>query len=500
MTPVREKFPTGLARGHLAWTIATTSVALLVLLGTLSAGIVYSRQQSRAHILANFELRGTSSATFVSEFLMQQATREQQTAERFLSGERVSSEQFRLVVSAFGSNAAVLLDSSGRLLDIVPSDPSLVGHPLAAHYAHLKTAEHGKPAISNVVPSAARGTPVTAVAVPFSTARGRRVFSAAYNASNSALGRFVEHTVPYRPHEVILVDGSGHVIAASPATTASTVAQADPWLARAAARASHGSIPGAPTPTTFAETPISGTSWKLLMAVPNSRLYVSIAGWTQWIPWLVLALVSVLGTLLVALFARSLADRARLTLLSTRLEQIARTDALTGLLNRRALNEHLARAAAHARRRDEPLSLMMIDLDRFKETNDEFGHEAGDHVLCSFANCLRDALRADDIYGRWGGDEFLVALPATDSDSALTAAARLQDCAQALQLGEIGLPDGIPFSIGISTSTETTPAELVREADVVLYEAKSDGHRGYTARESSSAFGGAASGNSRLIP
>ncbi|HTD08249.1 MAG TPA: GGDEF domain-containing protein [Solirubrobacteraceae bacterium] len=477
MTPVREKFPTGLARGHLAWTIATASLALLVLLGTLSAGIVYSRQQSRAHILSSFELRGTSSATFVSEFLMQQATREQQTAQRFLSGERVSSEQFRLVVSAFGSNAAVLLDSSGRLLDIVPSDPSLLGHPLASRYTHLETAEHGQPAISNVVASAARATPVTAIAVPFATARGRRVFSTAYNADNSALGRFVQHTVPNQPHEVILVDGDEHVIAASPATTASTLAQADPGLARAATHASHGSVAGAHTPTTFAETPVPGTSWKLLIAVPNSRMYASIAGWTQWIPWLVLVLVSILGTLLVALFARSLADRARLTLLSTKLEQIARTDSLTGLLNRRALGEHLARAAAHARRRDEPLSLMMIDLDRFKETNDEFGHKAGDQVLCAFAGCLSDALRADDIYGRWGGDEFLVALPATDSDSAQRAAARLRSCAQALELGEIGLPNGIPFSIGVATSTETTPAELVREADSVLYEAKADGHR-----------------------
>jgi diguanylate cyclase (GGDEF)-like protein len=477
MTTVIEKIPTGLARGRLAWPIAIASLALLVLLGTLSAGIVLSRQQSRAHILSSFELRGTSSATFVSEFLMQQATREQQTARQFLSSAHVSPEHFRLVVSAFGSNAAVLLDSSGRLLDIVPSDPSLVGHPLAGRYAHLQAAEDGRSAISNVVASAARATPVTAIAVPFSTARGRRVFSAAYDASNSALGRFVQGTVPSEPHEVLLLDSNGHVIAASPATSATTLAQVDPALARAAAHASHGSVGGARTPTTFADTPVPGTSWKLLIAVPNSRMYASIAGWTQWIPWLVLALVSILGTLLVALFARSLADRARLTLLSTRLEQIARTDALTGLLNRRALNEHLARAAAHARRRDEPLSLMMIDLDHFKETNDEFGHEAGDQVLCAFAGCLRDALRADDIYGRWGGDEFLVALPATDGESAQTAAQRLLRCAQAVKLEKIGLPDGIPFSIGLSTSTETTPAELVRAADIVLYEAKSDGHR-----------------------
>jgi diguanylate cyclase (GGDEF)-like protein len=307
---------------------------------------------------------------------------------------------------------------------------------------------------------------VTAIAVPFSTPYGRRVFSAAYDASGSALGRFVEHTIPYRQHEVLLVDGNGRLVAASPETSATTLVQADPALARAAAHASHGPVAGATTPTTFADTPVAGTPWRLLIAVPNSRLYASISGWTQFVPWLVLALVSILGALLVALFARSLSDRARLTALSATLEQVARTDTLTGLLNRRALGEQLARAASHARRHSEPLSVLMVDLDHFKQTNDRF--------VCALADCMRDALRADDIYGRWGGDEFLIALPATDEEHAHIAAARLLDCAQALELGDIGLPEGVPFSVGVATATQSAPVELVRAADVALYEAKSE--------------------------
>jgi GGDEF domain-containing protein len=426
------------AHGHRAWSIALASAALLVLLGTLSAGIVLSRQQSRAHIQSTFALRGSSSANFVSEFLMQQATREQQTAQQFLSARNVSPGRFRLVVAAFGSSAAVLLDSTGHLLEVVPSDPVLVDSPIASRYEHLAAAEHGKLAISNVVPSAARKTPVTAIAVPFSTPQGRRVFSAAYDASSSALGRFVQHTIPYSPHEVLLVDGKGRVVAASPATSAVTLAQVDPALARAVAHAPHGSVPGAKTPTTFADTPVPGTPWRLLIAVPNSRLYGSIAGWTQIIPWLVLALLSVLGALLVALFARSLADRARLTALSATLEQVARTDPLTGLLNRRALNEQLGRAAAQARRREEPLSVLMIDLDRFKQTNDE-----------------------------------LVALPNTDQEHAAIAAERLRQLARELELDDIGMAEGVPFSVGVATAVHATPIELVRAADVILYQAKS---------------------------
>jgi diguanylate cyclase (GGDEF)-like protein len=452
--------------------VGLASLALVALLGTLVGAVVYSQRQSRSHILSTFGLRGTSSAMFVSEFLNQQAQREQQAATQFLSGRRPSSRSFQLVVAAFGSKAAVLLDSKGRLLDIDPAAPALLGHQIAARYAHLTAAEEGQLAVSNVVPSAARKTPVTAIAVPFSTPQGRRVFSAAYGATSSPLERFVEHTVPYRPHEVLLVDGAGNVVASSPATSTATLKQADPQLAHAILRSSRGSVTGAKTPTTFTDSPVAGTSWRLLIAVPDSRLYASTAGWTRLVPWIVLLIVSILGALLVALLDRSLADRARLARLSAALEKTARTDPLTGLLNRRALNEHLTRASAHARRRGEPLSVMMIDLDRFKVTNDRFGHEAGDKVLCAIADCMRDALRADDVYGRWGGDEFLVALPATDRQQADIAAGRLRKLAQGARLSDIGLPDGVPFSVGIATAVEISPIELVRAADIALYEAK----------------------------
>jgi diguanylate cyclase (GGDEF)-like protein len=477
-------YSAGLTRARRLWAVALASLALLLLLGTLATAIVVSQRQSRSHILATFGLRGTSSATFVATYLYQQAAREQQTAEQFLSGPRVPADRFKLAVAAFGSGAAVLLDSSGRLLDVAPSAPRLLGRPIAARYAHLTAAEHGRTAVSNVVPSAARRTAVTAIAVPFSTPSGRRVFSAAYRVSGSALGAFVAHTVPYRAHEVFLVDSSGRLVAASPTTTARTLAAADPRLARAAAHAGHGTVAGAKTPTTFTVAPVPGTSWRLLIAVPDSRLYASIAGWTQMIPWLVFVLVSVLGGLLVALFARSLADRSRLAVLSATLEKTAQTDPLTGLSNRRALTEHLIRGAVHARRRGEPLSVLMIDLDRFKETNDRFGHEAGDQVLCAVADCMREVLRADDVYGRWGGDEFLVAMPATDEAGARTVAERLRAITSAVDLSDIGLPEGIPLSIGAATAVLTSPIELVRAADVELYRAKT-ADRGIAAATSS---------------
>jgi len=451
---------------------ALASLSLILLLGTMASAIVLSQRQARSHILATFGLRGTSSATFISTFFAQQAKREQQSARRFLSARQVSPERFRVVVAAFGSDAAVLLGSGGRLLDVVPEDRSLLGRPIAERYTHLIAAERGRIAVSGVVTSTARRIPVVAVAVPFSSASGRRVFSAAYPTSGSALGAFVDHAIPYPEHEVFLIDAAGRLVAASPRTTAHTLAEADPQLAHAAAHAAHGQVQGAGAPATFTLAAVPGTGWRMLIAVPDSRLYASVGGWTRLVPWLVFALVSVFGVLLVALLTRSLADRARLTALSAKMERTARTDSLTGLFNRRALTEHLIRMAAHARRHEEPLSVLMIDLDRFKQTNDTFGHDAGDRVLCAVAGCMREVLRADDVYGRWGGDEFLIALPATAGDGARAVAERLRTEARAVVLSDIGLSSGVPLSIGVTTAIHANPDDLVRGADVALYQAK----------------------------
>jgi diguanylate cyclase (GGDEF)-like protein len=474
------KSASAIALGHArrSWAVVLASVTLLVLLGSLAAAIVYSQAQSRAQLRTNFALRATSSATLVSEFLEEQAARQQQVARRFLAGPHVSPTRFELAVSAFGGTAAGLLDSRGRLIDVVPSDPALIGRPFVNRYRHFELAERGQIAISNVVKSAVKGLPVTAVAVPYATPRGRRVFSVAYRATGSTLNAFVSHTITYRPHDVLLVDGAGKILASSPKTSASTLAASDPKLARAVAHSTHGALTDNGAPTTFTTASVPGTAWHLVIAVPNSHLYNSLTGWSSVIPWLVFALVTILGVLLVLLFARSIADRARLTKLSATMRRTAQTDSLTGLNNRRALTEQLMRAAARARRHDEPLSVLMVDLDRFKQTNDTFGHDAGDQVLCTIADCMRDVLRGGDIYGRWGGDEFLVALALTDEAGARVTGERLREAARAVELDAIGLPDGIPLSFGVASGVHTSPTELIREADAALYADKADGRRG----------------------
>ena len=461
-----------LSRGRRLRGLTLAAVALALLLGTLATTIVRSQNESRSHLVSNFRLRAESTATLVATYMSQQALHQRESAERFLSGRTVAPESFEMVARAFGSNAAALLDSHGRMLDTVPRDSALRGSQLAERYPHLSRAERGQVTISNLVSATGLAERVTAISVPFQSSQGRRVFSVAYGVGNAGLGVFVDHAITYPQHDVLLLDGSGRLLAASPRTSASNVSQADPRLARASAHASYGAVTGARTASTFASAAVPGTNWRVLLAVPDSKLYGSIGGLASVIPWAVFSIVALFAGLLMILFSRLLADRARLGTLSMELSRMARTDTLTGLLNRRGLNDHLTRVTAHARRRGEPLSVLMIDLDRFKQVNDRFGHDAGDRVLCSLADCMRDVLRAEDVYGRIGGDEFMVILAGADEDAAQAATARLHHAVRQVDLRDVGLPEGIPMSVGSATAVNTHPEQIQRAADVELYRVK----------------------------
>ncbi len=154
---------------------------------------------------------------------------------------------------------------------------------------------------------------------------------------------------------------------------------------------------------------------------------------------------------------------------------LARHDPLTDLPNRRVVDENLARLVARAER-GLPSSLLLIDLDNFKEVNDRVGHAAGDELLRSFARLFLDAVRPGDLVGRIGGDEFVVLLEGTGAEEARTAAERI--CARA---GAVSLPeayDGPPVgaSIGVAlVAGHHEPADVLATADAALYDAKAEG-------------------------
>jgi len=168
------------------------------------------------------------------------------------------------------------------------------------------------------------------------------------------------------------------------------------------------------------------------------------------------------------------------------LESLSRTDALTGLPNRRHVQERLAAVASLAERHASSMAVVVIDVDHFKWVNDLHGHAAGDAVLRELGNRLAARVRGGEMVGRWGGEEFLAVLPMTEAPGASVLAERLR---QIIADEPYQLPGGevveVTISLGCAASRDADPEALVRSADAALYEAKRSGRNRVVLAQSS---------------
>ncbi|MES2524962.1 MAG: diguanylate cyclase [Gemmatimonadota bacterium] len=165
---------------------------------------------------------------------------------------------------------------------------------------------------------------------------------------------------------------------------------------------------------------------------------------------------------------------------NARLEQLAQTDPLTQLLNRRALTERISAEMERALRYDSTLALLMIDLDHFKKVNDSYGHLVGDDVLRDVGQLLLETIRGSDIVARYGGEEFLMLLPETDDVGAEAFAERIRASINARPFN--GGASGTTLTLTASIGVAVYPAariesveDLLARADAALYRAKADG-------------------------
>ncbi len=158
-----------------------------------------------------------------------------------------------------------------------------------------------------------------------------------------------------------------------------------------------------------------------------------------------------------------------------RLQELALTDTLTGLANRRRLDEALANEVRRARREGHPLALLLLDIDWFKQLNDTHGHPAGDAVLRALGQLLgRFAQRAGDLAARFGGEEFVVLMANADATQAAAMAERIRRAVESSVADPAGAP--VTVSIGVATTGPSSTGELlVRQADAALYHAKREG-------------------------
>jgi two-component system, cell cycle response regulator len=161
------------------------------------------------------------------------------------------------------------------------------------------------------------------------------------------------------------------------------------------------------------------------------------------------------------------------------LEQLSIRDGLTGLFNHRHLHELLAEEYERSRRTREPVSVVMFDLDRFKEVNDTFGHQAGDRVLEELADILRESAREIDKLGRYGGEEFMAILPDSDPEAGVIFAERVREMVEK-QRFEIQTHEPLRMTVSAGVASHPhdgadSPRRLVHHADLALYSAKKSG-------------------------
>ncbi len=160
------------------------------------------------------------------------------------------------------------------------------------------------------------------------------------------------------------------------------------------------------------------------------------------------------------------------------LEYLVRLDSLTGIPNRRLFEEELGKEWARAKRNNAPVSLIMVDIDHFKEYNDHYGHPAGDLCLVDVAQAMHHTLsRPGDVVARIGGEEFAFLLPQTDLNGAISVAEQIRERILALNLPHEASPvaSQVTLSFGVSSSelaSVSSPADLIRTSDIALYEAK----------------------------
>jgi diguanylate cyclase (GGDEF)-like protein len=174
-----------------------------------------------------------------------------------------------------------------------------------------------------------------------------------------------------------------------------------------------------------------------------------------------------------ALRAKELQDELRRR--NAELDRVSRIDMLTNIYNRRHLDEHLRRAISGARRHGRTVGVLLVDIDHFKDVNDQYGHLAGDAVLKEVAARLQGAMRTEDALGRWGGEEFIAVLTDTPGEAIGVLAERMR---QAIASTPFVLDDGtrirVTVSIGHTAGTEDAEV-LVHRSDDALYVAKEAG-------------------------
>ncbi len=214
--------------------------------------------------------------------------------------------------------------------------------------------------------------------------------------------------------------------------------------------------------------------WRALAGSPRYDIRVELSHFLFVI--VAASVMSALSVRLVKMRSRLSQQKKDLQEALERIQTLATRDALTGLFNRRAMLETLTLEAHRVQRGGGSMCLALIDLDHFKRINDTHGHAAGDRVLCRFADTAREELRATDVLSRWGGEEFMLLLPATSMPAARVGIERVRARLAATPFDDIAPGMTVTLSAGLSQCMGSADLEhAIERADQAMYMAKAEG-------------------------
>lgn len=467
------------------WRLLATLLPLLVVAG-LGVALHRSQANGRADITKRWQARAALAGRFVSTYLGQLMSNEEQVATNTLSSADPSSA-LNTTVAAFGFQSGYVVDQQGKPLAVslaqqgrvLTVSPKLfaAAKPTASQLALLAGALRGIPQVSNVE-SITASYVVVATAVPFATPSGQRVFAGAYSIDNTPLSAFLSDITTLKGAQVYLTDANSKVLASdTSAADGVALAMANPGLAAAAAKTAHATYSTPAGSYSFARSSVTGAPWSVALTVPSAELYATARGTGHWAPWVLVGALAVLGLFAGWLAVRLIEGRRRITESNESLQEIARTDVLTGLYTRRYLTEQLTGLLSDAEHDGRPVSVLMMDIDHFKQLNDTFGHEAGDKALRHVAGLLAGSLRGDDIIGRWGGEEFVAVLPHAPLARASVVADRMRELlgSTPVEVGQQRELVAIHISVGVAEYAGDTLEAFIARADRALYQAKRAG-------------------------
>jgi diguanylate cyclase (GGDEF)-like protein len=372
----------------------------------------------------------------------------QQVGTELSSGAQVAASSFSAVRADLRAQASQLATSLDLQRAIVANDRAAISRIASMHHARIRArgttfgALAAEPRLTSTA-TIAQGAAVVA-RVTLALPLDRRVL------------QLVRASTPLPTNSALILTRSGHVIAGGP-VGAPAVINGDRIKIGSTEFMARGSRVGIARTTVLAVEPMSAVSAR---GMPYRRKVMLVA-------LITLALAAGVAARLGRPLARMFSE----------LTSQAETDALTGLANRRALDERLIEEVDRARRHSTHLSFVLLDIDDFKKVNDEFGHQTGDEVLRAVSSVFAGSLRELDLAGRFGGEEFALILPGTTLSGACRVAEQIRE-----RLGQVTLggPQGQVISVTASFGASEFPTcpsldNLVERADVALYEAKRGG-------------------------